>query len=53
MEANKVDLAFSTVVTELYPDVSPEEYVDFDAELSTADPEINVNTLVWRHTNSR
>lgn len=52
MEANKVDLAFSTVVTELCPDVSPEEYVDFDAELSTADPEINVNTLVWRHTNS-
>lgn len=48
MEADKVDLEFSTLLKELLPDVPPGNYVDFYAEFSTVKPEINVDTLGWR-----
>ena len=36
------------LVKEFFSDVSPDEYVDFDAELATAEPGIKIDTLGWR-----
>ena len=49
MEDVDVDEEFSALVKELSSDVSPDEYVDFDAELATAEPAIKIDTLGWRH----
>ena len=38
MEDVDVDEEFSALVKELSSDVSPDEFVNFDAELATADP---------------
>ena len=43
-----VDEEFSALVKELSSDVSPDEYVDFDAELATAEPGIKIVILGWR-----
>ena len=48
MEDVNVDEEFSALVKELSSDVSPEEYVDFDAELATAEPGIKIDKLGWR-----
>ena len=48
MEDVDVDEEFSALVKELSSDVSPDEYVDFDAELATAEPGIKIDTLGWR-----
>ena len=48
MEDVDVDEEFSALVKELSYDVSPNEYVDFDAELATAEPGIKIDTLGWR-----
>ena len=48
MEDVDVDEEFSALVKELSSDVSPDEYVDFDAELTTVEPEIKIDTLGWR-----
>ena len=48
MEDVDVDEEFSALVKELSSDVSPEEYVDFDAKLATAEPGIKTDTLGWR-----
>ena len=48
MEDVDVDEEFSALVKELSSDVSPDEYVDFDAELATAKPGIKIDTLGWR-----
>ena len=47
MEDADVDEEFSAFVKELSSDVSPDEYVDFDAELATAEPGIKIDTLGW------
>ena len=47
MEHVDVDGKFSALVIELSSDVSPYEYVDFDAELATAQPGIKIDTLGW------
>ena len=46
MEDVDVDVEFSALVKELSSNVSPDEYVDFDAELATAG--IKTDTLAWR-----
>ena len=48
MEDVDVDEEFSALVKELSSDVSPDEYVNFDAELATAEPGIKIDTLGWR-----
>ena len=48
MEDVDVDEDFSALVKELSSDVSADEYVDFDAELATAEPGIKTDTLGWR-----
>ena len=48
MEYVDVDEEFSALVKELSSDVSPDEYVDFDAELATAEPGIKMDILGWR-----
>ena len=48
MEDVDVDEEFSALVKELSSDVSPDEYVDFDAELATAESGIKIDTLGWR-----
>ena len=48
MEDVHVDEEFSALAKELSSDVSPDEYVDFDAELATAEPGIKIDTLGWR-----
>ena len=48
MEDVDVVEEFSALVKELPSDVSPDEYVDFDAELATAEPGIKIDTLGWR-----
>ena len=48
MEDIDVDEEFSALVKELSSNVSPDEYVDFDAELATAEPGIKTDTLGWR-----
>ena len=48
MEDVDVDEEFSALVKELSSDVSADEYVDFDAELATAEPGIKIDTLGWR-----
>ena len=48
MEDVDVDEEFSALVKELSSDVFPDEYVDFDAELATAEPGIKIDTLGWR-----
>ena len=48
MEDLVVDEEFSALVKELSSDVSPDEYVNFDAELATAEPGIKIDTLGWR-----
>ena len=48
MEDVDVDEEFSALVKELSSDVSPDEYVDFDAELATAEPGIKIDTPGWR-----
>ena len=48
MEDVDVDEQFSAPVKELSSDVSPDEYVDSDAELATAEPGIKIDTLGWR-----
>ena len=48
MEDVNVDEEFSALVKELSPDVSQDEYVDFDPELATAKPGIKIDTLGWR-----
>ena len=48
MEDVDVDEKFSVLVKELSSDVSPDEYVNFDAELATAEPGIKIDTLGWR-----
>ena len=44
MEDVDVDEEFSALVKELSSDVSPDKYVDFDAELATAEPGIKIDT---------
>ena len=48
MEDVEVDEEFSALVKELSSNVSPGEYVDFDAESATAEPGIKIDTLGWR-----
>ena len=48
MEDIDVDEEFQALVKELSSDVSPDEYVDFDAELATAEPGIKIDKLGWR-----
>ena len=48
MEDVDVDEEFSALVKELSADVSPDEYLDFDVELATAETGIKINTLGWR-----
>ena len=48
MEDVDVDEEFSVLVQELSSNVSPDEYVDFDAELAIAEPGIKIDTLGWR-----
>ena len=48
MEDVDIDEEFSAVVKELSSDVFSDEYVDFDAELATAESGIRVDTLGWR-----
>ena len=48
MEDVDIDEEFSAAVKELSSDVFSDEYVDFDAELATAESGIRVNTLGWR-----
>ena len=43
-----IDEEFSALVKELSSDVSPDEHVDFDAELATTEPGIKIDTLGWR-----
>ena len=47
MEDVDVDEEFSALVKEISSDVSPDEYVNFDAELATAEPGIKIDTLGW------
>ena len=39
---------FTLILKELSSDVSPDEYVGFDAELATGEPGIKIDTLGWR-----
>ena len=48
MEEVDVDEEFSALVKELSSDVSPDEYVNFDAESATAELGIKIDTLGWR-----
>ena len=48
MEDGDVDEEFSALVKVLSSDISPDEYVNFDAELATAEPGIKIDTLGWR-----
>ena len=48
METDDVDLEISILVKKFCADVSLDEYVDFDAELSTFVSEINLDALDWR-----
>ena len=48
MEDVDVDEEFPALVKELSFDVSPDDYVDFDAELATAKPGIKIDTVDWR-----
>ena len=48
MEDVDVDEEFSALVKELSADVSPDEYLDFDVELATAETGIKIDTLGWR-----
>ena len=48
MEDVDVDEEFLALVKELSSDVSPDAYVDFDAELATAEPGTKIDTLGWR-----
>ena len=43
-----VDEEFLALLKELSSDVSPDEYVDFDPELATAELGIKIDTLGWR-----
>ena len=45
---NELMEAVDALVKEFSSDVSPDEYVDFDAELATAKPGIKIDTLGWR-----
>ena len=47
MEDVDVDEEFSALVKELSFDVSADEYAKFDAELTTAEPVIKIDTLGW------
>ena len=46
MEDVDVDEEFSALVEELSSNVSPDEYVGFNAELATAEPGIKTDTQV-------
>ena len=48
MEDVDVDEEFLALVKELSSDVSPDKYVDCDAELATAEPGIKIDTLGWK-----
>ena len=48
MEDIDVDEEFSALVKELSSNVSPDEYVYFNAELATAEPGIKTDTQGWR-----
>ena len=48
MEDVDIDEELSALAKELSSDVSPDEYIDFDAELATAEPGIEIDTLGWR-----
>ena len=48
MEDVDVNEEFSALVKELSSNVSPDEYVEFDAELVTAEPGIKIDTLGQR-----
>ena len=48
MEDIDVDEEFSALVKELSSNVSPDEYVDLNAELATAEPGIKTDTQGWR-----
>ena len=47
-EDNEEDPEFSALVQELCPDLSADEYVDFDENVSTAEPSFVTDTLGWR-----
>ena len=42
MEDEEEDTEFSALVQELFPDLSPDEYVDFDDAVSTAEPHLRL-----------
>ena len=48
MEDVDVDEEFSALMKELSSNVSPDECVDFNAELATHEPGIKIDTLGWR-----
>ena len=47
-EDDEEDPEFSALVQELCPDLSAGEYVDFDENVSTAEPSFVTDTLGWR-----
>ena len=42
------DLEFEAIAKELCKDSSSSEYVDFDSEIPTSEPTINIHEIGWR-----